>query len=132
MTSLKFCAIGILGLVLTAVIKQWKSDWLPLVRLALVLTLGISAIELSAPIVSYLSGLAQISLIAPYATLLLKALSIAWLAQYTAALCRECGEGGTASGVELVARIELLILALPLVGEILETAKQLLSMGGGT
>ncbi len=132
MTSLKFCAIGILGLVLTAVIKQWKSDWLPLVRLALVLTLGISAIELATPIVSYLSGLAQISLIAPYATLLLKALSIAWLAQYTATLCRECGESGTASGVELVARIELLILALPLVGEILETAKQLLSMGGGT
>lgn len=132
MTSLKFCAIGILGLVLTAIIKQWKSDWLPLVRLALVLTLGISAVELAAPIVSYLSGLAQISLIAPYATLLLKALSIAWLAQYTATLCRECGENGTASGVELIARIELLILALPLVGEILETAKQLLSMGGGT
>ena len=132
MTSLKFCAIAVLGLVLTALIKQWKSDWLPFVRLALVLTLGVSALGLAEPIVTYLSELAELSLIAPYATLLCKALAIAWLGQYTATLCRECGEGGTASGIELVTRLELVILSLPLVGEILETAKQLLTMGGGT
>ena len=132
MTSLKFCAIAVLGLALTAVIKQWRSDCLPFVRIALVLTLGLSAIGLAAPIVSYLSELAAISLIAPYATLLFKALAITWLGQYTAALCRECGESGTASGIEWIARLELLILALPLMDEILETAKELLSMGGGT
>ena len=132
MSSLKFCAIAVLGLVLTSIVKQWKGDWLPFVRLSIVLTLGLSALTIAEPILSYLTGLAEISLIAPYATLLCKALAIAWLAQYTAALCRECGESGTASGIELIARLELVILSLPLVGEILETAKKLLSMGGGT
>lgn len=132
MTIFKICMLAILGLTALLVIKQWKSDLLPLVRLALTIGLGIAALQLSAPLVTYLRSIMAISALAPYVEILFKALAIAWLTQYAAQICRECGESGAANGVELVGKVEILLLSLPLVGEILGMAERLLDIGGTT
>ena len=64
----------------------------------------------------------------PNAEFLLKALGIAVLTQCCAELCRESGESGVANGVELAGKVEILLLALPLIAEILSTARELLSL----
>lgn len=130
MDALKICMLAVLGIAITAILKQWRADWLPFVRMALVAGFGLAALSLADPIVSYLQGVAATSAIAPYAPMLFKALAIAYITQYAAELCRESGESGMASGVELVGKIEILLLSLPLVGEILQMAEHLLSLGG--
>lgn len=130
MDSLTFCMLGLLGVAAALIVKQWKSDFLPLIRVASVVLFGIAAIRAASPLVTYLSSLFSQSGTAPYATVILKALGIALLTELCAEICRECGEGAAATGVELTGKIEILLLSLPLVNEILHLAEELLHMGG--
>ena len=59
--------------------------------------------------------------------LLGKMLGVAWLAQIGADLCREFGSPTVASYVESLGRVELLLLALPLLREVVDLAGGLLS-----
>lgn len=129
MTSLKFCMLAVTGVTAAMIVKQWRADFLPLLRLALAVLLAVAAISNASPLIACLSELTGTEGISAHATTLLKALGIAILTQCCAELCRECGESGAATGVELTGKVEILLLSLPLVNEILESAKQLLSLG---
>lgn len=120
--------LAVVGLCAATVIKQWKSEWLPLLRVGLAVLFGIVAIGAAAPLVRYLEQLLELHGLSDYATVLMKALGIAVLTQCCADICRECGETSAALGVELTGRVELLLLAIPLMEEVLETARQLLTL----
>ena len=119
--------LAVAGITAMAVIKRWNGDFLPLLRIALLLLLMGAVSTWLAPLVAYLKNLTEASGMNEHATLLFKALGIAWLTQTCADLCRESGEGGAATGVELAGRIQLLLLCLPLLDQILEITKKLLS-----
>ena len=129
MTTLKFCMLAVTGVAAAMIVKQWKSDFLPLIRLARGLLFGVAVITAAAPLVSYLSDLTGTGGISQYATVLMKALGIAVLTQCCSEICRECGESGAASGVELTGKVEILLLCLPLINEILSAAEKLLTLG---
>lgn len=129
MTSLKFCMLAVTGVAAAVIVKQWKSDFLPLLRLALVVLFGIAVISAASPLIVYLENMTGTDGIAPYAEILLKALGIAVLTQCCAEICRECGEGGAANGVEMTGKVEILLLCLPLINEILTAAQGLLALG---
>ncbi len=57
---------------------------------------------------------------------MLKALGIAATAQITADICREGGEPFVASQVELVGRMEIILLALPLLSRLLILVRNML------
>lgn len=129
MTTLKFCMLAVTGVAAAMIVKQWKSDFLPLIRLALCLLFGIAVVTAATPLISYLSDLTGTGGISQYATVLMKALGIAVLTQCCSEICRECGESGAASGVELTGKVEILLLCLPLINEILSAAEKLLTLG---
>ena len=130
MTSLKLCMLALTGVAAAIVVRHWRGDWMPAVRTALFLMLTVGAISTAAPLVAFLSEWIGNDGLAPYVSTLLKALGIAVMTQCCAELCRECGEGSVGSGVELIGKIEILLLSLPLVNEILDGARALLSLGG--
>ena len=130
MMLFKICALGMLGLALTSVLKQWKADWLPLVRVAFVVVLGTLLLSSASPIMDFLHELGSLGGVSEEVTCLLRACGIAMLAQLAAGICRECGEGGLAEAVELAGKIELLLLCIPLINELLSLARELLSSGG--
>lgn len=55
-----------------------------------------------------------------------KVIGIAYLAQFAAGVCRDAGESALAYKVELVGRVMILMLALPLVSGVLEVVSRLL------
>jgi len=130
MTTLKLCMLALTGVAAATVVRHWRGDWMPLLRTALAIVLAIGAISTAAPLVVFLSDLIKSDALAAHATLLLKALGIAVLTQCCSTLCRECGESAVGNGVELIGKIEILLLALPMITDILEVARTLLSMGG--
>ena len=132
MTLTKVCMLAVLGICACTVIKQWKSDFLPLLRLSLVLVLGTVLITSATPVLAFVRTLTESTHASPYTELLFKALGIAILTQICSDICRECGESALSGGVELTGKLEILLLSLPMVSEILSMAEQLLSMGGGT
>lgn len=125
----KICMLAITGISAALVIKQWKGELLPLLRLALVVLLTAAAIGEAAPLISYMKELMGESSLLAYAEILFKALAVALLTGTCSSICRECGENGIAEGVELVGKVEILLLALPLVRELLTAAVELLSFG---
>ena len=129
MTLLKFCMLAVVGIAAAMVIKQWKNDFLPLLRLALALIFAFAAIQEAGPILTFLRELSATPALASYASPLLKSLGIAVLASTCASICRECGEPTLAEGVELVGKTEILLLSLPLMREILSAAASFLALG---
>ena len=130
MDTLKLCMLAVVGVAAALIIKQWKGDFLPLLRVALVVLFAVAAIRTASPLISYLGELSGTDGLAEHAKILLKALSIAILTQCCAEICKECGENAAATGVELTGKIEILLLSLPLIHEILDVASDLLSLGG--
>ena len=112
------------------ILRQWKGDWVLLLRLAMILALGATALSAAAPLIRYLQSIPSLAGFTDYAEPLLKALGIGMLTQVCADVCRECGESGVANGVELLGKVEILLLCLPLIHHLLEMAQELLSMGG--
>ena len=129
MDSLRVCLLALIGVTAITVVRKWNSDFLPLIRLTISILISATVISLASPIVSYLQNLTEASGIASYAEFLFKALGVAILTQCCAELCRESGESGAASGVELAGRVEILLISLPLINELLATARELLELG---
>lgn len=130
MSSLQICMLAVLGVTAITVLRKWNSDFVPLLRLALAMLLSLGVFVWLAPVLSYLKTLTETSGISGYAEFLFKALAVALLTQLCAELCRESGETGAANGVELAGKAEILLLCLPLLGEILDTVKELLAVAG--
>ena len=129
MDSSKICLVAVTGVCLCVIVKQWKSDFLPLLRLALTVVFAGAILSLSVPLVSYLREMTSQAGLSAYAALLVKALGIAILTQCASDICRDAGESGVANGVELAGKAEILLLCLPLLGEIFASVKELLALG---
>jgi stage III sporulation protein AD len=59
-------------------------------------------------------------------TTVLKIMGIAYIAEFGAQVCRDAGEGSTATKIEFAAKILVMVLALPIIVAILESVLRLL------
>lgn len=128
MTGIQICMLAIAGVTAISVVKKWNADFLPLLRIALTVLLIGGALAWISPLLTYLKQLTDGTGVSQSAQLLFKALGIAYLTQICANVCRESGENGAAECVELAGKLEILLLALPLLNQILETVERLLSL----
>lgn len=130
MTVLKLCMVALLVLTSTTVIRSWKSDFVPLVRIGAVVLFGSLLIASAKPLLSLITDLGNGSGTAQYIETVLKGLGIVILTQISSDICRDSGEGTLASHIETVGKVELLLLCIPLIRQILSIAQKLLDMGG--
>lgn len=128
MDTAEICAAGIAVTLLMALMRQWNPGFdLPMKLSAAILFITV-LLGLASPLLSYVRGLMEATAIKPYAELLLRALGVALLSEIAGGICRECKETTVGSFVEMAGRLEILILCLPLMEEILESVKGLLSL----
>lgn len=127
MNILKICGIGIICLVALVCVRIFGENYARLIRtVSTVLFFG-AMIALISPVISLLYELSEKSGIEEYAFIVIKALGIVFITHITSSLCRDCGEGGIASCVESVGKVEIVILALPIFREVLRVAEEMLS-----
>ncbi len=130
MTLIKICMLAVMGIAVTMVVKQWKADFLPLVRLGFLLLFGTLILSAATPLITYIRSLNESNELSDLTEVLFKALGIAILTQFASQICRECGESSIASGIELTGTVELLLLTVPFIDKILTMVRELLTMGG--
>lgn len=130
MTLLKLCMVAVPVLALLNVIKSWRSDFLPLVRLSAVVLFGAVLLSAGAPLFDYIKSLGSVPPLSEHMASIFSGLGIAILSQICSDICRESGEASLATQVELAGKLELLLLCIPLMEKILATARSLLEMGG--
>ena len=128
MDTVKLCAVGILVTVISVVLQRWNPQFeLPVKLSSAILFMG-AVLLLAMPLVSYVFGLLEESAASPYATIVMRALGVAVVSETVAGICRESKEASVASYIEMAGRLEILILCLPLMEEILQSVKGLISL----
>ncbi len=126
----KLGGLALVALAALLILRQMKPEWAPYLRTAVaVVALG-GVLGLTTEVVEGLYGLADrggTSVLdgAAWSTVL-RALGLAFLTETAASICRDSGEGGLAGWVEMAGKLEILLLALPLIRTVLDTVAALL------
>ena len=123
---LKICGGALLCIVCITLLKQTKTESLPMQWVGHVL-ITLACLGLLQPLLSWLKELSAAGGVNDTLSLLLRGLAVALLTQLCADMCRQGGDATLATGVENAGKIELLLLCLPLLEQLLQTARELLS-----
>ncbi len=119
------CGISLLTAVCAMIVKETSPRSFPFIGIFGGAALLFYVLLRYAEPISYINGLAERTGISEYISLVLKALAIGYGVGLTADLCRDMGETRIASGLELLGRAEIILIALPSLAEIIELAMDL-------
>ena len=126
-TILRICGAALCAAALGAILRQTRPEFAVYVSAAgSVLLLG-AVMAAFSPTAESLRSLMDRAELGDCFGVLLKALGITIAAASAADLCRDLGESALGAKVELAARAELLLLALPLLERLLRIASELLT-----
>lgn len=122
------CIVAVIASIIAIALKQST----PQISLVLSLVTGvIILISIATCLPVFIDKINQLVLQSgvngEYARVLLKAVGICFMCQFSSDICKDSGQSALATKVELAGKILILISALPLMEEILETASTLLS-----
>ncbi len=127
MEILKICGISVLCLAVIWVLRQWRAEMVfPVRAVGTVLIFGM-VLSAAQPIVSMIMQLCEQSMPQAYGEVLVSGLGISLVCTLGAGLCRDFGETGLAQAVESAGKVALVLQALPLISEILDMTKELLT-----
>lgn len=113
---------GFLTLVLWMVLEQYKSPLRILVVTAFGALVMIQLAEQLGQLVQTLLSIsAKAGVHTAYFTSMLKMVGIAWLTEFLCQTCRDAGNGALAIKLEFAAKIAILLLIAPVLGELLQT-----------
>lgn len=119
--------IGLTGAVLAVYVKESNREIAVLISLATGLVLFIYALSKVGAVINVLAELAaRANINMFYLTIVLKIMGIAYIAEFGAQICRDAGEGSTATKIEFAAKILVMVLALPIIMALMESVLRLL------
>ncbi|MBQ7872656.1 MAG: hypothetical protein IJ360_01640 [Clostridia bacterium] len=124
--SFKLFGIAILCAISCVMIKNYKNEFHVTARISGIIVLFGISLGMVSPLIDYISGLAGQALNEEYMEIILKTLAIAYITQISSDICKDCGEGNIASGVEIIGRLEIILLTMPLLERILNLAGELI------
>jgi len=126
MGILQIAGIALLSAMLMLLLRELRATAAPPVRLVTTLFLCGAALALYAPVLSRIRALFSLGGGGVFAETVLRAVGIALIAEFSASFCRDLGEPTVGEGVLLFGKLEILVLALPLVDELIEIVGELL------
>ena len=107
-----FCAVAL---------KKYSPEISIVIAIAAGAILLVSILSRTMPVVRILQQLTDsIGLDPQYGVVLMKTIGICFLCQFTSDACKDAGQNALAAKVELAAKIAVLLLALPLMENILQ------------
>ncbi len=120
--TLKIAAAGMVGALCAMVIRRYVPELGMVVALVTgMLVLGLTLTMFSG-VTDFLDELQELSGLAPSVVApMLKTAGIAIVTKWVSALCKDAGEGGIASIVEVAGAAAALLVALPLLRTVLQT-----------
>lgn len=125
----RLCVLCLISLCALSVLRLYKPEWAPFLRMAATVALAGTVLATAAEMLTDITALAGNALPSESYSVLLRSLGLAFATELCAGICRDSGEASLAGWVETVGRLEILVLALPLIRTLLETISGL--WGGG-
>lgn len=127
MIVFKIALIGIAGAVLTMVTKQFKPEYSTLVLFAVGLFLIGYLTSGLGEVLSFVQTLQKkIPISSAYIKILFKLLAIAYVCQIASNLCEDLGYRSISFQIEIIGKLSILLLSIPIIQSLLETVEHLL------
>lgn len=127
MEILKIIGVGLIGLIIIVMLKQYKPEFVIYVSLiagALILFLVIDKLT---EIINLLQSLAsKASINTEFLTLLIKITGIAFLSEFAVSICKDTGEAAIANKMEIGAKIIIISMSIPIISSLLEIILKML------
>lgn len=118
---LKILGVGIVGGILSMVLKQYRREFGVLTGLITAVVIFFFTIDELQGIVSDLWTIVEKSGVAPeYFTMIIKITGVAYIVQFAAEILRDSGENASALKVEMAGKIFILALTMPVINDFLE------------
>ena len=114
--------LGLIAALLALILKEYRPELamqVSLVAGVIIMLLVLRRIVTAVNVITETAVAAGINLV--YLQTLLRVIGIAYLAEFGAQVCRDAGEGSIASRVELAAKVIILVMAVPVIIEIMES-----------
>ena len=125
----QIAAVGLICAVLSLAVRSWRPEFSIYISAASGLVLFAMVYSQLEGIISGVSGLFQKSGSAGvYVPVLLKVIGIAYLTDFSAQVCRDAGENGIASKVEMAGKIFIFYAALPVFTSLIRMLQMLLEI----
>lgn len=125
---IKYCAVALCALAAILFMRGAKNDFAGFVGIAASAVLLGGAAATAIPVFEYVNSTVSGTVFASYLSTLMKAVGVTVAVQFVSEICRDSGESALASKLELAGKAEILVLCLPLAGELMELAKEILDI----
>lgn len=127
MEILQIAAIAIGGVIMAAVVKNFKPELSIYVVLATVIIIFLMALDKLTAVFQFLGTIYDdMTYGKDFFPIIVKVLVVAYLADFTAQLCKDAGEGAIGGKVELAGKIVIFYLSMPILLAILELINSVL------
>lgn len=118
---LKIFLIAFVALAAIVLLKQIKPEFALLLKFAVLLLLGFLVFsEVSDAVSEIFSFGERVSIDSEMLKILLKALGLCLVAQIASDVCKDCGESALSTSVELVGKLCIVLMALPVAAQLIE------------
>ncbi|CAH1217944.1 MULTISPECIES: stage III sporulation protein AD [unclassified Paenibacillus] len=127
MEIIQVVGLALIATVLILVIKEQKPMFAFLIAAATGIVIFMLLIGKIGSVIDVLKRLAENSgMESVYLKTVLKIIGIAYIAEFGAQIVRDAGQESIASKIELAGKVLILVLAIPIIGIIIETVMKLM------
>lgn len=125
---LPVAAFAVMAMLLAVSLREIKKEYAVILSVVCAVMLMVWGISSLYPVAAQLEDIiSSVGMEGEYSEILLKALGISVCTQLACDACKDAGEGAIGSKIEFCGRACLLVMSMPLLGEILALARKILS-----
>ena len=127
MSIFQIVMIGMLGAVLAILMKNYNPAIAVLISLATGLIIFLSVLPMFAEAIGFVRHLGEMADgFGAYTTLALRVIGVAYIAEIGSSVCADANESAIAAKIDLAARVIILVLAMPVIVDIVRIVTGLL------
>ena len=128
MDVISVCVLGIFAVLGSVALKKYNGELAALMIISAIMLICFTALPALSQIFDSVNDLtATANINNNYISVLIKSLGICYITQISVDICKENGSGSIASQIEIVGKLIILLLAVPLYGEFIEMIYNFLS-----
>ena len=129
MDLIAIIGVSLAAAVVSIVLRQYRADYAMVISLAAGALVRVVVLRALEPVLGEVTDIIAMSGIGmENSATVLKVVGVGFITQLACDSCRDAGESAIASKVELAGRVFILILALPVFGQVLQIVSGLLSL----
>lgn len=127
MEIFKIAAIGLVGVILSSMLKGYKPEFATYVIITTVLVIFIMILYKLVYVFEFLTEIYnQLSYGRNFFPIIIKVLAVAYIADFTAQICKDSGDAAIAGKVELAGKVMIFYLAMPVIITIMDLLNSIL------